>query len=272
MASVWLESPGNPGRGIAVMFPEQSRYPPRFYRAFVSLVRGSPWLKATTAGSMAPLVTDVARQPLASTTYPGFASPLVESIAQARGRLTPFSATAGAAGDLLGRLRTALLLAEGGTSVERPFVGERFVSWVEAQIGAVYRRVSPEIPPIVTLTSQRGSPPLFLRNDNAYPLKVAVRLIADRRLVFPKGNIQVLDLPARRLTRVRIEVRAQTTGRFPITLQILPAIPCGNCSIAKTRVVVRSTAYNRIALLLTIGAAVFLLAWWGRRFLPRRMT
>jgi Family of unknown function (DUF6049) len=272
MASVWLESPGHPGRGISALFPEQSKYPPRFYRAFVSLVRGSPWLKPSTAAGMASLVTDVGQASLASTPYPGLPSSLVDSLVRARGRLTLFESTARAADRLLNRIRTGLLLAEGGTSIDQPSVGVAYVTWAEGQMDAVYRLVSPEIPPIVTLTSQRGSPPLFLRNDNAYPLKVAVRLIADRRLVFPNGNIRVLTLPARGLTRVRIEVRAQTTGRFPITLQILPALPCVNCSIAETRVVIRSTAYNRIALLLTIGAAVFLLAWWGRRFLPRRAT
>jgi len=34
--------------------------------------------------------------------------------------------------------------------------------------------------------------------------------------------------------------------------------------------IVRSTAYNRVALLVTLGAAVVLLALWARRFVPRR--
>jgi hypothetical protein len=33
--------------------------------------------------------------------------------------------------------------------------------------------------------------------------------------------------------------------------------------------IVRSTAFNRVALFVTAGALLFLLAWWGRRFLPR---
>jgi hypothetical protein len=221
---------------------------------------------------MISLVDEIGQRSLASTSYPGLSPGLVRSLSDARRRLALFRATAGAAGELLPRLQSALYLAEGGTSVAQPSTGDQFVRWVQGQIGAAYGRVSPEIPSIVTLTSQRGTPPLFLRNDNAFPLKVAVRLVADRRLLFPRGNVQVVTLPARRLTRVRIEVRAQTTGRFPITLQVLPALPCGNCAIAETRVIIRSTAYNRIALLLTVGAAIFLMAWWGRRFLPRRKT
>jgi len=33
---------------------------------------------------------------------------------------------------------------------------------------------------------------------------------------------------------------------------------------------VRSTAYNRVALLITIGAALLALVVWARRFVPRR--
>ena len=89
---------------------------------------------------------------------------------------------------------------------------------------------------------------------------------------FPNGSRQTLTLPAHRLTRLLLDVRAATTGRFPVTLQILPPIPCADCTIAETQLIVRSTAYNRVALLVTIGAALFLFGWWGRRFLPRRKS
>jgi hypothetical protein len=51
-----------------------------------------------------------------------------------------------------------------------------------------------------------------------------------------------------------------------------PGNPAVAQTITQTEVLVRSTAYNRIALVLTIGAALFLLGWWGRRFLPRRRS
>jgi hypothetical protein len=39
---------------------------------------------------------------------------------------------------------------------------------------------------------------------------------------------------------------------------------------AQQTIAVRSTAYNRIALLITIGAGLVLVAVWARRFLPSR--
>lgn len=62
-------------------------------------------------------------------------------------------------------------------------------------------------------------------------------------------------------------VRTQTTGRFPVDVRL--RTPDGS-PIASSTIVVRSTAYNRVALVVTIGAALFLALWWGRRFLPRR--
>ncbi|MGH2651430.1 MAG: hypothetical protein ACRDHK_09510, partial [Actinomycetota bacterium] len=65
-------------------------------------------------------------------------------------------------------------------------------------------------------------------------------------------------------------VRAQTTGRFPVAVVI--ESPDGTRLVAESQILVRSTAYNRAALALTIGAAVFLAFWWGRRFLRRRTS
>jgi hypothetical protein len=42
--------------------------------------------------------------------------------------------------------------------------------------------------------------------------------------------------------------------------------------IAQSTIVIRSTVYNRVALLLTLGAALFLLLGWGRRVLRRART
>ncbi len=74
----------------------------------------------------------------------------------------------------------------------------------------------------------------------------------------------ILSRPAQRFT---FPVRAQTTGRFPVQVQV--ETPQGG-TIAESSILVRSTAYNRVALVVTIGAALFLAALWARRFVPRR--
>ena len=66
---------------------------------------------------------------------------------------------------------------------------------------------------------------------------------------------------------LRLQARLRSTGRFPV--RVLMVSPSGRL-IAETQIVVRSTAYNRIALLITIGAALVLLLVWARRFVPER--
>jgi hypothetical protein len=61
----------------------------------------------------------------------------------------------------------------------------------------------------------------------------------------------------------------KTTGRFRVVVQVLA--PTGRI-LDETEIIVRSTAYNRIALLITIAAAVVLVLVWARRFLPRRTS
>jgi len=75
-----------------------------------------------------------------------------------------------------------------------------------------------------------------------------------------------LDRPERTLL---FPVELRTTGRFPV--RVLVRTPSGRV-IADAILVVRSTAYNRVALVITLGAALLLLALSSRRFVPRRST
>ena len=113
--------------------------------------------------------------------------------------------------------------------------------------------------------------PLTLYNRAGFPMRVILRFVTDRRLVFANGSSQEILLPASSQT-LTFRVRAQTTGRFPLKIQLLTPSPASGSppdTIAETELIVQSTAYNLVALLVTIGAAVFLAIWWGRRFLPR---
>jgi hypothetical protein len=62
-------------------------------------------------------------------------------------------------------------------------------------------------------------------------------------------------------------VTPNTTGRFGV--QVFVRTPSGK-QVNSALLIVRSTAYNRIALLITIGALVVLLALWARRALATR--
>jgi hypothetical protein len=99
------------------------------------------------------------------------------------------------------------------------------------------------------------------------PLRVTVRL-SSPRLRFVRGSSQEIELTDAGQT-LTFQVQAQTTGRFPVQVRIETR---DGYVLSEGELVVRSTAYNRIALIITIGAALFLLGRWARRFLPRAKT
>jgi hypothetical protein len=271
LATIWLEFPGTPNRGASLLFGERTTLDPRFYQAFAPLVGSSPWLQPVTARRLVALTPDPERRPIPTRVYPGFNPVYVDHLLATRSAVGQFERTAEGANALVDRLETRLLLAEAGSFIANPLRGRLFIDSANSVIQSTYKRVAVTSQP-VTLASRQGLFPVTLRNDTGYTIHVRIVLIADRRVSFVDGGTRniTLDPTQRTLT---FTVRAETTGRFPVTVQVqTPGTPGTPQTIAQTEVLVRSTAYNRIALVLTIGAALFLLGWWGRRFLPRRRT
>ncbi|HEY3022399.1 MAG TPA: hypothetical protein VGK11_02050, partial [Actinomycetota bacterium] len=64
-------------------------------------------------------------------------------------------------------------------------------------------------------------------------------------------------------------VQLNTSGRFRVDVEVTS--PSGRV-INTAILTVRSTAYNRFALFITIGAALLALLVWARRFVPRRTS
>jgi hypothetical protein len=271
LAAIWLEFPGTPDRGASLMFSEAALYPPAFHVAFASLVADSPWLVPVTAAAMAQGAPDAPQADLPQRSVRPISPDLVGSLLRAKRSLSRFARTAQGADDVAARLSSNLLTAEGAVALASPGLALDYVDFVERTIDATYRQVRPPSGPPLTLVSRNVTLPLRFANDSPFDFRVSVRVIADRRLQFPRGSSRELVLPGGEVTLVRVPVQALGTGRFPVKVQVLTA---GGSPVvlAETELIVRSTAYNRIALFLTIGAAVFLLAWWGRRFLPRRRS
>lgn len=274
LAAIYFESPGIAPRGADLLLPGNVAYPSGFYPAFASLVRASPWLAPVTASTMARLIPPQSGQPQAVQSAPtdafrSFPPGYVAGLLHTRTQLSQFEATVQAPRSLTQGFATDLLFAEGGAATESPQLGETFVHTVTTGVAGVFRRIQP--PPtgyLVTLTSLRGRIAFAVRNATGHTVHLRIRLLGFGRITFLNGNDRYITLPPGDQT-LTFAVQAQTTGRFPIGVQLLAAGPAG-VPFANSQLIVRSTAYNRFALFLTIGAALFLLAWWGRRFLPRR--
>jgi hypothetical protein len=265
LAAVWLEFPGTPGRGLSLVVSERIMGQPAFVEAFARLVSRSPWLLPTRATDLAEGAEEPAAVALPDRSFRPLSRVYTQSLLETRRALAQFDQAVGGGAELIASLRSNLLLAEGGVAQSNPELASLYVSSVQRTIDGTYRQVRP--PPSgsrFTLTSKGEAPPLTVANESRYPMRVVVRLVSNRRLLFPSGNTREVTIAANSVALVRVPVRAVATGRFPVKVQILTGGTGVRALIAESDLVIRSTAYNRIALFLTIGAAVFLLVWWGR--------
>lgn len=145
--------------------------------------------------------------------------------------------------------------------------GKRFARAIPLEINKQKDSIKAPGAQVITLTSQTGVIPLSVVSGLDYPVDVVVRLDSDK-LEFPDGNriaIQKLESPAR-----TIEVRtiAQATGTFPLQVQVQTST---GTMISEARLTIRSTAYNVMAVSITLGAGLFLFAWWIAGWFRRRV-
>jgi len=111
----------------------------------------------------------------------------------------------------------------------------------------------------VTLTSRRASIPISLLNATGRPLQVRVRLESDQ-LRFLDGAERFVTLASQNTTE-RFRVESRTTGAFP--LEITVTSPDGSLKINSSELTIRSTVVSGVGAVLTAGAGLFLLVWWG---------
>ncbi len=112
----------------------------------------------------------------------------------------------------------------------------------------------------ITLTSLKGSVPITLTKSSAYSLKGTL-VLRSTKLEFPKGSssLVLLDHPTQ---SIRIPVVAVTTGDLPFTATL--STPAGDLVVARQKILVHTTQTSAVAIILTVGAALVLIAWWIR--------
>lgn len=132
-------------------------------------------------------------------------------------------------------------------------------------VAAEVRKIGVPAPQTITLTARNGQVPFTLRNDAEYPMHVVVRLESDK-LEFPEtpGGVISLELAQATTTRVEVPVRARTSGDTSVEISVTS--PDGKLALGTARFTVRSTAVSGVGVVLSIGAGLFLLVWWGRNF------
>lgn len=266
LAAIWQEQPGE-ARGLAMILPETLDLPGGFYGALLRGVAGAPWLRPVSAHDLVASFPPGNPDALAASSPAAFSASYVSEIKLTRRLIDTYRSMLADGSEEPDRLDTQLLLAESGDFLADPTTGFGFVSSASDEVGAVFGAITVDAGDVVTVTSRSGATlPVRVTSRAAEPLRLSVALVSGNLVRQPSEEVVLEPGDARTLT---FDVDLKTTGRFDVEAWIVAP---GGRVIGKDSVVVRSTAYSRVALIITIAAALMLVLVWARRFLPRRTT
>jgi hypothetical protein len=261
LAAIWLERP-SVERTLAITFPDGFRASGAFFGPLVRGVAGAPWLEKTHAALLA-LASPPSELSQAVPTVEAFTRAYVEELKAARRRLDIYRSMLVHPSTEPARLETMLLFAESGQYVVNEGPGLEFIHAVRDEVGALFAGISADAGQKITLTSSTGGViPVRVTNDNDIPVHVLIRLVSSH-LTAPDAD---RVFAAGETATVNFDVALRTAGLFRVDVQVVS--PSGR-AISHAQLIVRSTGFNRIAILITLGAAAMLLLVWARRFLPR---
>jgi uncharacterized protein DUF6049 len=263
-ASIMLERPSE-SRVVYAQAPESWSPAPKMIGGILEALATSPWMTGTTpvsesqpAGAAGPGLASTDAVIASSPTAPPAASFVTELI-RARNAIEDF-ARLDPPGERLQALERKLAVAESLDSwvTTRSFNGVRFAQQVQKDVQKEFAKIRAPARQTITLTSKTGVIPLVLSTTTDYPVRIQLRLDSDK-LRFPEGTRRdyVLEPPAK---TVDVQAIAETSGTFP--LRVVLQTSDGTREFASSTLLVRSTAYNVIAVAITAGAALFLVVWW----------
>ncbi|GIU97791.1 MAG: hypothetical protein KatS3mg013_1594 [Actinomycetota bacterium] len=267
LAVIWREQPVPPDqpdgtptrRGIALRLPAD--LPPTVWEPLAARLARAPFLEPVHAQTFVERVSPAG--PEGSLLEPSgtrFDAAYLERLREQRRRVQAFSSMLVDGKGLADRLDRALAIATAAAHLPpNQAAGETWIEEVERVVDATFERVTPTVQAF-TLTARDGDIPLLMGDPGPVPLRVLVELQSSR-FGFPEGRTRevVLDRPGRIVT---FHVVSTTAGRHPI--RVLVRSPSGRV-ISDQTVFVRSTALNRVALLITAVAGALLAVLWLRR-------
>lgn len=136
--------------------------------------------------------------------------------------------------------------------------GLAYPEQVEEQTSAALSAVQVQPVEDVRLTSREADLPVTIQNETGMTLRLLLTLESPT-VRFPEGNSRIVEVPPRVVTE---EFPVEVSGPGPHRVTMRVTSPDGLYAFAESRMRVRSTAANRVALVLTFGSLAFLALWW----------
>lgn len=262
LAVIALEQP-NRTRGVVINTPLLWDPAPARVGAVIAGLRGHPLLQGAALSELFRIQpATVNRRPYARSLAPvvgGSAPVSARAYRSAERNVAAVGSMIGVDRPVVGRLRTQLLLTLAGrVSGTGAAVSGARLSLIDRAVRSVTSSITTRASRTVTLTSRRASVPLSIENHSRRSVRVRVSL-ASQKLDFPNGANQTVEVPPGNRT-IQFDVEVRTSGTFPVIATV--SSPDGRLDLQRARYTVRSSGVSGVGLVLTIGAVVFLAAWW----------
>jgi len=269
LAVIWKEEPVPPSpdvRGIAVALT--ATLPPTIWPTLLERLH-APFLVPVHAADLAANVNP--QGPPATLRSPStgsFPFAYAQSIRDLGRKVDAYASMLTQDSPVPAALDRDLRYAESAPYVADPAAGQQWLDAVFATTQSAFSSVEPQVNKAFTFTSGEGTIPLLMGDPGPIPLRITVSL-QSAQFEFPDGARKqvVLERPNQVVT---FRVVAKAAGQNPIAVVV--TAPSGAVIGSPQTIVVRSTAVNRIALLVTLGAAAVLALLYLRRWLRRTKT
>ena len=160
------------------------------------------------------------------------------------------------------RTRLDVALSTGLTSAE----ANARVTAVESEVAAIRANVLPPESFSFTIAGREVDIPVRIENTGDTPLRVVVRLDAERLNFASDGTEAVLQPNA--VTAIPIPVTARANGVFPVLIQVFS--PTGSALTDPVELTARVSTFAGLGRVVTVGAALVLVSWWFSYFRRRR--
>lgn len=266
LATIWREEPV-PGddkkRGLALDLPPD--LPGAFWRPVVLRLASAPFLEPVHAEDLPDRVKPPPR-PATLETLPteGFSPEYANDLAATADRVAAFGAILEEPAGEANLMRRAILYAGASQYINNEGTGRMWVDSVNDVIDRTFSRLAPDTSRVLTFTSRSVAIPLLMGDPGDRVLNVTVELASGRVDFLDNERAVRLDRPNQVIT-----FQAEVKAAGPSNINVVVRSPNG-VALTRSVLVVRSTAVNPIALIITIGAGLVLVGLWSRRLFRRR--
>jgi hypothetical protein len=268
LATIWREIPVDPtiARGLALDLPPD--LPGSLWGPLVRRLAAAPFLEPIhpedLPGEIEPAPLNATLEPRASER---FSPSYVDALFTTARDVTAFASMVERPDTDAARLERAILYAEASQYIGNEGSGRTWIDAVNGITDPTFASLLPDTSRPLTFTSPSGTILLRMGDPGGRVFDVVVE-VASGRVEFLDGRTRTVRID-RPNQLVSFDAEVKASGRSSIEVRV--RAPNG-LVLSQGILVVRSTALNPIALIITVGAGLVLVGLWSRRLFRRRSS